>query len=540
MYCRAAIAMLFLRAVLSAVPQAQPPDAAPGPVVLKSASHAVQLDVFVSDSSRHPVHGLQKSNFVVKDNGRPRDIRIFSGEIDTNQAAQSSAATVPPPSAYSNRLLMRDSRIVTAIVLDAVTRPEGLQMNRGMQFGRNTEFWFTWVRWGAISAVLRMQPGQTIAVYATCPELRIVQDYTSDPGRLVASLTAFNPPPPPKKEPPAIEALVPPMLEVLRDVAGRMSGASGRKSVVWLSQAYGAEMIPSAFNDATNTTIDAFNDANVPLYAVDTRFNPTCENPADFPGDGSGRRGTVLQICSQPPDISDQWMEYLARATGGRAFSGGYVEGVRTYDAQGRFVEGRYSIQRERSLVEDAIGFAMENSRYSYELGFYVPESELDGKVHKLDVTVPGKPRYVLRYRSGYTASASAPATPAAQETAAPPDTRQETAGPLNPVEVGIDATGYAVKNELRVSLALAPETVTSTADGGIMLDATFTQTDLSGKELAKVEETVRVPAPATQTDMVRCARTLKLSNRAALLHIRIRDQATNRAGSLTIPIGKQ
>ncbi|HKE29572.1 MAG TPA: VWA domain-containing protein [Bryobacteraceae bacterium] len=540
MYCRAAIAVLFLRAVLSAVPQAQPPDAAAGPVVLKSASHAVQLDVFVSDSSGHPVHGLQKSNFVVTDNGRPRDIRIFSGEVDTNQPAPSSTATVPTSQVYSNRLGMRDSRIVTAIVLDAVTRPEGLQRNPGMQFGRGTESWFTWVRWQAISAIIRMQPGQTMAVYAACPELRIVQDYTSDPGRLLASLRAFQPLPAPKKEPQTIEDLVPPTLQALRNVAGRMSGASGRKSVVWISQAYGSELFPSAFNDVTNITIDAFNDANVPLYAVDTRFNPSCENPADFSGDGSGRRGTVLQICSQPPDISDRWMEYLARATGGRAFSGGYVEGVRTYDAQGRFVEGRYSIQRDRSLVEDAIAFAMENSRYSYELGFYLPESELDGKVHKLDVTVPGKPRYVLRYRSGYTASATAPAMPAAQETAAPPETRQETAGPLNPVEVGIDATGYAVKNELRVSLALAPDTVTRTADGGIMLDATFTQMDLSGKELAKVEETVRVPAPATQTDMVRYARTLKLTNRASLLHIGIRDQATNRAGSLTIPIGKQ
>jgi hypothetical protein len=386
-----------------------------------------------------------------------------------------------------------------------------------------------------------MQPGQTIAVYATCPELRIVQDYTSDPGRLVASLMAFNPPAPPKKEPPAIEALVPPMLQVLRDVAGRMSGASGRKSVVWLSQAYGAELKPSTFDDATNATIDAFNDANVPLYAVDTRFNPTCENPAGFPGDGSGGARTVSVLCSQPPDISDEWMEYLARATGGRAFSGGRVEGVRSYDAQGRFVEGRISMQRERSLVEDAINFATEESRYSYELGFYVPESELDGKVHRLDVTVPSKSRYVLRYRSGYTASATAPATPAAQEMTAPPATRQEPASPLNPHEVGIDATvNMAAKNELRVSLALAPETVTRTADGGIMLDATFTQTDLSGKERAKVEETVRVPAPATQTDPVRYVRAVKLSNGAILLHIRIRDQATNRTGSLTIPIGKQ
>ena len=111
-----------------------------------------------------------------------------------------------------------------------------------------------------------------------------MQDYTSDPDRLVASLKAFVPPPLPhaagKKQPQTIDALVPPMLSALRDVAGRMSGASGRKSVVWISQAYGTELNLYAISGATDATVAAFNDANVPLYAVDTRFSPTCEDPA--------------------------------------------------------------------------------------------------------------------------------------------------------------------------------------------------------------------------------------------------------------------
>ena len=74
MWRRAAIIALFLQAVPRAVAQPHPPDEAPGPVTLKSTSHAVQLDVFVSDSSGRSVHGLQKSNFVVTDNGHPRDI----------------------------------------------------------------------------------------------------------------------------------------------------------------------------------------------------------------------------------------------------------------------------------------------------------------------------------------------------------------------------------------------------------------------------------------------------------------------------------
>ena len=51
------------------------------------------------------------------------------------------------------------------------------------------------------------------------------------------------------------------------------------------------------------------------------------------------------------------------------------------------------------------------------------------------------------------------------------------------------------------------------------MLDATFIRTNDSGKELAKIQETLRVPSPETPADMVRYARAMKLINGAVLLH---------------------
>jgi hypothetical protein len=226
-------------------------------------------------------------------------------------------------------------------------------------------------------------------------------------------------------------------------------------------------------------------------------------------------------------------MQYLAQATGGRAFSGGKVFAIQFRDERSRTTWGRYESDSDHGIISDALHFAADDSGYAYQMGFYVPESELDGKVHRLNVTVPAKPKFGLRYRGGYTASANATAPPAAQELANP--------GALNPDEVEIDAkVEMAAKNQLRVSLALAPETVTRAADGTIVLDATFTQTDDAGKQLAKVQETVRVPSPETPTGMVQYARDMKLINGAVLLHITIRDQATNRAGSVAIPIAKQ
>jgi hypothetical protein len=238
-------------------------------------------------------------------------------------------------------------------------------------------------------------------------------------------------------------------------------------------------------------------------------------------------------------------MRYLADATGGRAFSGGKVFGMQGRDVQpgpmgGSVGWGIYWQQEsDGGLIGDALRFAVDDSRYAYEMGFYVPESEMNGKVHRLSVTVPAKPGFGLRYRSRYTASASATAPPAAPEMTGP-DSNREPASPFNPDEVGIDAKlDMAAKNELRVSLALAPETVTRTADGLVAFDATFTLTDDSGKQLAKLQETVRVPSPETPTDMVRYARAMKLVKGAVLLHIRIFDQGTNRAGSISIPIEK-
>lgn len=303
---------------------------------------------------------------------------------------------------------MQGSPILTAIVLDAVPRPEGLQKNGGMIGSRGPEFWWNMVRGQAMRAISPMGPGQTIAIYAACPDLRVVQDFTSDPGRLAASLKAFVPPPVPrgagKNQPQAIEMFVPPMLAVLREVAGRMSGASGRKSVVWISQAYGTELNASVLRGVTDATATALNDANVSLYAVDARFSPTCQPPVRFPGQ-SDQSGMVPLTCSQPADVSDDWMEYLANGTGGRAFSGGKVSGVQGRDADG----ARWSVyrtQRDDGIISDALHYAVEDSRYAYEMGFYVPESELDGKVHVLRVTIPAKPKLGLRYRSGYTASA--------------------------------------------------------------------------------------------------------------------------------------
>ena len=346
MYRWHSIGLLSLLALLRAAAQQSDPAAE---LTLKSASRVVQLDVSVVDASGNPVHGLQKKDFVLTDDGHPRDMQFFAGEVSADKTTLSPATAEPPFVMYSNRPGPADSRIVTAVVIDAVLRPDGVQKNNPGVLGIGShavsaEFRPNWVFAQAIGSIERMVPGQTMAIYVACPDLVILQDFTSDAARLLASANAFVLPPvqttKDKKQSLPIDTFVPPMLSVLRDVAGRMSGETGRKSVIWLSQAYGTELKPASIKAETASTVAAFSDLNIPLYAVDTRFNPICDAPPNNPI-GSfnlspsipalaplsttdsraailGPRGTAaILTCTNATDISNEWMDDLARATGG-------------------------------------------------------------------------------------------------------------------------------------------------------------------------------------------------------------------------------
>jgi VWFA-related protein len=179
---------LVIFALLGALPAAaQPPE-----LVLKSTSRVVQLEVFVNDASGHPVHGLKKDDFAITDNGRPREIRIFSGEVDANDAAPLPELTALPPGVYSNRFGLDDARIVTALAIDAVLRPEGLQQEPGRFANRLPEGALKMALGQARGALNQMAPGEAMAIYAACPDLRVVQDFTSDPEQLRASLEGFT------------------------------------------------------------------------------------------------------------------------------------------------------------------------------------------------------------------------------------------------------------------------------------------------------------------------------------------------------------
>src|SRR6185437_1045022 len=85
-------------------------------------------------------------------------------------------------------------------------------------------------------------------------------------------------------------------------------------------------------------------------------------------------------------------------------FTAGKTSGVQSRRSFGVF--GSTALQGTDYLRPDAVArvmdtlrFLADSARYAYQMGFYVPESELDGTVHKLAVAVAANPGLEVRYR---------------------------------------------------------------------------------------------------------------------------------------------
>jgi VWFA-related protein len=466
----------------------QPPHAS---VTFTSETRAIQINVSVKDAQGYPVHGLRKEDFAVTDNGKAREIQLFSPDEEGSPAPDTPG---PPKGVFSNRFGPPAAQErITALVIDARPHLTAQVGSGGAPLGgrvTNSPVLVSHTnqalaRENAMRAVEQMHPGEKLAVYAICPDLRILHDYTTDRAGILASLKAFVPvaymPSAWGRDPYSKE------FSALRAVAEHMSAAPGRKSVVWISPAF-ADLgrMERAFPGILmryHATVQAFNEANVALYVVDV--------------------GGVSGLGEDGPGMT------FASETGGR------------------------SVYQGNSL-DQAIAEAVDETQYTYELGFYLSAADFDGKFHQLAVKVPGQPKLSLEYRRGYSASASPPAAERK------PTLDAELLNPADSSGVGIDATLKALPgpdgNELQVSLALDDATLGIGKDGAAAVDETFVETGANGALLGKVEESLQFhPPPAEQT--ARYARTIKLPKGAVLLKIVVRDKATGHIGSLSIPL---
>ncbi len=135
---------LFVAPLLLAPMPAQEPS-----LVLRSTTRLVQVNVVVQDKNGRPVANLKKEDFVLRDNGKTQEIRIFS--VESKDQLYAPAAQLPP-NVFSNRLEQRSGAPanVTAILLDGLNTKWGDQAVARQQIIRYLE---------------RLQPQDRVGLY---------------------------------------------------------------------------------------------------------------------------------------------------------------------------------------------------------------------------------------------------------------------------------------------------------------------------------------------------------------------------------------
>jgi hypothetical protein len=244
---------------------------------------------------------------------------------------------------------------------------------------------------------------------------------------------------------------------------------------------------------AWQKTFTALNDANIAVNTVDT--------------DGLGG----------PPRL---WgaggiltMQQVAAETGGQAFF-------------------------HRNDLDAAMAEGVRNSRSSYTLGFYL--TELDGNYHRLRVRVD-RPGLDLQYRQGYSAQTDSMRDRAARKT----ELESVLLNPLDLTGVAIVAKIEVKAENLTIRLRIDSRSLTAVQTRGRWkgkVEELFIQRNRTGGEVAGISQTSSFEIePKGKAGYDRnglgLTHTFRLAPGAVKLVIVVRDSASGRTGSLTLPL---
>jgi VWFA-related protein len=562
---RATCLVLFvLVPVLPAVgrKQSRRPEQAPG--VVQVTTHLVQVNVIVKDRHGQPVPGLTRDEFTITDDGKPREISGFLVEQSHTQAA------LPPvPPDFFTNITERQTGgapAVTVILLDGLN-------TRWEDQARSTD--------QVIKFLRHIHPGDRVGLYTLGTRLEMLHDFTSDSAAMVQALAHYrgragnevessqaddtdNPPEwvdtagdlssgiPSQAVSNAIQdwlteatnleakyymdQRVKMTVDALVAIAEHLRGVPGRKNLIWVSSAFpllrgmdrlmqgGDFSTGSEYQAEVSRASEALNDVNLAIYPVDARGLMVDPNfvvqgrPASY---AAYRRMQRLRL---PAHVADNFptMDEFALRTGGRAF-------YNTNDIQG------------------AIRQVIDGSRLTYLLAYYPTNTVWNGKFHKIKVKVD-RPGLRLQYREGYSAVAEPPVTP---RTAA----QQLDAAVLSP----LDATGMSLvvkatpgkpagaSRNVILQYWIDPRNITLSPEGkkwAVRVTLVLEQFGPRGTVLKGVSHNFDFDLndAGRKTFLasgLRYNESLALVSNAERLRFVVRDDPTERIGSLSVPLDR-
>jgi VWFA-related protein len=573
-------AALFLVTAGILAGQASPKDSG---VVLRSTTRLVQVNVVVQDKRGRPVTNLEKEDFIVRDNGKQQEIKIFS--IESKSKPYVPAGQLPP-NVFSNRIEQRTGtpNSVTIILLDGLNTRWGDQLSAVPH---------------VIKFLQQIQPGDRVALFGLSRDLRVLHDYTSESDQLLRTLATYQglyssvlatsqqvsgKPAPGKAPRLASEAAVPETnpndpeeialqglralleeeeiyseqlriktsLKALEAIANHVASIPGRKNLVWVSSAFPLVIgfLPGPAKNQREPAVTGPNSAQTP--AARSRTPGQRNQPSAEPEDVHMKR-----IFGRAPMTFDAEVSRAVHALNNANLA------VYPVDARGLTTDPGASTNigtmkelaertggkayYNRNDLQNSIREAVADSWVTYTLAYYPSEQNQDGRFREIRVRV-NRPGLLVRHRKGYFDAGEPDAADDAARDAVMADA---VWSPLDATGVRLDArvnfTGEPQGGQMLVEINVDASSLTLEQRDGRWngkVDMLLLQTDDQGNGLEPISQTIRVEATeetyqkALKSGFV-FRRAVTRQAGAKALRIVVRDAPSGSLGSLSVPFSK-
>lgn len=409
-------------------PSAQAPSApanapAQSPIssgTMKVKTRLITVDVVATDSHGEPIRGLKKEDFQIfeEHNREQQIVRFEFVDRAANAAANGSAqaATSPARTLFSNELASDKTIAPTVLLLDALNTDTVNQSQ---------------VRPHMLALLKTLPLGTPIAVFSLGHTLHVIQNFSTDPKILRAAVDRAlrpmaqeqNPQDDPNSasnfaldqnggtETSQIQGLedfesqmyeaqmairVDETTDAMVQVAKYLGGYSGRKNLIWFSEAFPSWLAPSAdfgtdafigsasYSDKIRKASEALTDAQVSVYPVDA----------------TGLAPAQLYSAAQNPHINQQNPGAGFAAQLNRQ-NGQHLDSQATMDAVAEETGGKTC--KNTNDLSGCVQSAINDGATFYELAYYPEGIAWDGLFHKITVKTTQRGAR-LSYRHGYFA----------------------------------------------------------------------------------------------------------------------------------------
>ena len=381
-----------------------------GPATLRVYSRLTVVDTTVTDSEGRPVQGLKQSDFTLYEDGKPQPIHNWEEVISVG------VPPLPPlpPNVYTNLQPEPTSTAINIFLLDfANEAPVDSTNIRQMQNSIRIQHS---VKDSAVQAIDQMPPGTRVMVLSMTNHLRILQSFTSDKEILKAAINTapYDLDGNGDKECVQSDMRNRMVLESFDQIAANVFPIKARKNLIWFTVGIPAITDPNerprCLPDYTTALTHAYDLLNASQVAI-------------YPIDGRGLENTAFQSATL---LS---MDAVAEATGGVAY----------YNT---------------NAIGPAVLKALDNGANYYSMAYVPPNTEYDGKYHRIDVKVD-RPGVNLVFRKGYYADDLSKVTAKTDLTMAvtpPPAYAGNMKAPMS--------RGFPSSEQLLFDVEIAPSTV--------------------------------------------------------------------------------